>query len=244
MTADEVRVCFEKDVYSNEKYHAFCKNKLAEFNKVQKKAPQNKPCARVYQYVVKESNQKYYFVLMIRSGWGDNKLHSLMLADVDGGEKGKLFILEEKGRNVCHALKVHFLNRHNERLGFHDGTTLQKLARYLIHGYLYSSFWYEEEEKRYVRNVCACKDGLVLCEMDTKCGFLYFNTFVSKEMLKGTQREAFNEIVTDYYEEESHEVYRTFRKSRKEGLDMLNANSILRSDKRKIAREIYDQYFE
>ena len=243
MTASEVRSNFDKDVYENDDFNRFFKNKVLEFKKIQRKTPPKQPCVRIFSYFAKASNQKYLLALMIRCQYGDDKCHSMVIADVDGGERGRLFLMGEKGRSFTHALSVHFLNRHNERMGHHESTVLQKLARYFVYAYLYSSFWYEEKDTRYIRNVCACKHGLALCEIDRKYGFLFFRTFVNKDMLKDSQLEAFNKVITKDYESDCDDLFRTFLKSKEDGMAKLNGIGIYENDKREIAREIYNKFF-
>lgn len=244
MRPDEIRSNFEKDVYDNDAFDKFLERKRQEFKKVQKNVVNNQSCIRLYPYFSKESNQKYILAMMVSTQYGDKQRHTLVIADVDGGEKGRLFVMGSKGYNLTHAIRVHFLNRHNERMGYHDETTMKKLARYLLNGYFYCSFWYEEEDKRYKENVCGCQHGIALCEVDTKYYVRYYHTFVTKEMLKDSQRRAFEKVVSDDFENRSAELYRTFRKSEREGLEWLEGLDISESERRKMAKDIYNEYFE
>lgn len=132
---------------------------------------------------------------------------------------------------------THFFRRYAERALGDKEMALEKAAQYFV--------------TRNAANICVyCKgddfvyavnDGIILCRLDRKRSILVRKTFVSMEMLRHTQKTAYDKIkdVLAHYEDKVRECARSGTSVTSVTIDSTYAHILMNE-----ANDIYKQYFE
>jgi len=105
-----------------------------------------------------------------------------------------------KGR-LMEVYTSHFFKRYQERT--HSRHSYPTIVAQFLARTLSTTLLYLDEEN--LRAVYACRDGIILCTVDIEKQLAYYRTFVSAEMLKNTQREAY-EIYLKYLPQLLHDT--------------------------------------
>jgi len=182
MTKNEVTGQFRKDF--SDGLQAFIDYKGAEWLKVRKRLLPKQCGYKIYPFSM--DRQKY--LLTYFKSRDLMSVNSMTIFAVVKGYSTLYYILNPSLEEMC-AVTSHFLCRYAERTGF-PFSVQEALGRFSVeNAYQKSIYWTED------RTVFACRQGLILAEWDKKRNFLVWKTFVSLDMLKDTQREAYEKII-------------------------------------------------
>lgn len=101
------------------------------------------------------------------------------------------WITKQYGKYEASALTAHCLHRYSERALGQTGMTAEKVMMQMVKRNGLYIVVYADEKDNFVR---ACRDGIFLGRRDNARSVEVFKTFVSMEMLKQTQRAAYDEV--------------------------------------------------
>lgn len=236
MTADEMGQHIETDIRKMERwldyqYHAFMK-------KV-KKRPPRLAYYKICEKTVKTSHQKYYFVLT-HTCLDGKKFDVLWTIVAELRDYARTYYVFPKSAldNKIRMFSSHLIKRYAERIGipFSEKSLFEFINRNICQCCIY-----KDNPDEPTKMVYAAADGLILSQVTDK-NLCIGRTFISKDMLKTTQREAFERIYDTVVDATTQTA-----KSLRMGYDKDRFASQYSRENRYIfesCQEIYTKYFE
>lgn len=203
-----------------------------------RKLPPRQMGGEAIPYRFKQLNQDLLLVI----GKTDQNTYGSCAMAVVPYHNGKLFynFSSWDTESYMEVYTSHYFRRYQERThSRHSYPTIvaQYMARTLIASLLYLDF-------DNGRAVYAIPDGLSLCTLDKDKWLIIHRTFVSAEMLKTSQREAYA-IYLEHQDDIMHFTNKAFRKKWKHAKDFYHSvEDAPLNNLREIAGKIYAQYWE
>lgn len=240
MTATEMRQSIEAD------YPAIA-HKTADILKQWRKrvlrTNRTRRMAWVQSITCAKSKQEYMFVFV----WDPDvrRLDYFILFAVVHDYTHTYYIADTVHDEIGDTLTAytdHFFHRFAERTGMGTGIPIEQAIVAYYRGYTQPVLLYWDQDADVHRAVYAEQQGIKLADVDTNKWILY-RTFISLDMLKPTQREAYRNVMeliergTDLRNkcDRTYGRWRDYMKKEDEesSIDIINK-----------ARDIYAQYFE
>lgn len=233
MTADEIASQLKRTPAGLDKVMT---EQEAQWKRTVKKYPWSR-----YRVIEMHSNTQCQDYLRVLTHLGNDKnrgIHHYSLAKVYDGKRMN-YIGSFAGRSLVAIYSTHFFERYRERTNRPELTIEQAIGEFMVEC-PYMSDIYDDNNGRIVY---AIPDGICLCEYTTgKCTKIYFRTFVSLDMLKDTQLQAWSQVRDDLLKLKEHsERYLDSDKWWKKKNDI--CDSTMGSLNRREADAIYSQYF-
>jgi len=237
MSASQMGAHMERDIRDIDNVIGY---KYEEFKKVCKKANPMQELSRVYTATCFNSRQKYYLVFNRRFMGGKMRIGSVPIAIVE--DRNRTYYVVPKNpydqQNVLYS--SHLIERYAERMNI-PYSMPSTLARYFKDN-AFEQMIYKDDFDNPTSEVYAVNDGIILAQVteDHKC---IYRTFVSYDMLKDSQREAF-EIVRNKLKSMPDDVVRLLQET---GYDKHKAGLLLDEETKKINLEainVYKTFFE
>ncbi len=230
MNANDLQRIYESD---RERIYRFLYHKESELRRQMKKGFAKK-CARCYDY--KTDNADYKLALCVYS---KRSIIDIYMYIKDTNEYVVVTARDAIAETACMVFTPHYIKRMGERLHGDRNMDINKILTYFIlHCNTVINIYHN------VANfVFAIHGGISLAVYDGKRGLMLMKTFVSKEMLKSTQIEAFGRVAAliDHFDKYTEE------KSGRNGNTSLTILRELNKELEKInmseINEIYGQYF-
>lgn len=230
MTRDEITAHVSKD-------NKLCKKAIkkidADWKNLSTKKSSSYMLHKEYEYFSKESNQRY-FILYIKSP-KFNGIFRSRIAEVKDENRTYYVVCPTNTQFFLNIISSHCLSRFFERMHLTRGSLKEDLSSFMFYC-VPSRPIYSEDDKV----VLALRDGLALCEKNEEAHKLIYRTFISKELLKQTQREALEKI-SDEMDLQSSMIRICSNQQQLKAVQMAFS---FRSELRKEAEAIYKEYFE
>lgn len=239
MTCSEMRAAFEADYPAISRKAA---EALRQWRKQVIRSNRTRRMTRVQSISCVKSKQEYMFVFV----WDPDvrRFDYFVLFAVVHDYNHTYYIADtvqyESGDTLT-AYTDHFFHRFAERTGMGSDTTIEQSIAAYYRGYTQPVLLYWDEYDEMHRAVYAEQQGIKLADVDSDKWILY-RTFVSLDMLKPSQREAYRTVMEliergNNLRNKCDRQYGRFSDYQKD--DYEEAFAIINE-----ARDIYAQYFE
>lgn len=190
MTSDEVIRHIKNDMA--EGLMTFIHHKKNDWLKYRKHLLPRQYGFQCYKWTNKHTNQQYVFTFT-KSKCMEKVPDSLTVyAEVSGARK-QYYCLNINTGDIC-ICSSHFFNRYAERTGIpavYPAIIGKFHANNVTHQIIYADPVDTPDRRRFVY---AVNDGIILGEIENRRKVYIFRTFVSLDMLKDTQRQAYNVV--------------------------------------------------
>lgn len=181
MNRHEVHAQFQKD----EGFRRFFDHKIEEWKKIKKKMLPKQIGGKAWPWHSKKLHQDFIFIMCKQTIYDDAVA---VYAKVRGNGRDYYYAPNINAPEMVCVFSTHFWQRYAERMGFLFAMP-QVIVKFHSRNPYQNAIYVNMVENRVVY---ATHDGILLCEIDQKRGLYIIRTFVSKAMLKETQREAYN----------------------------------------------------
>lgn len=209
----------------------------ADWKRLLKKFPRSRSWVQPVR--CSESNQDY---LCVHVHVGKDRMHGVMRKEfaVVHDERRNLYITSLLNYTQVAIHTSHFFERYRERTNRLNLSIDQTIGEYFYNTLCIATIYISEQ-----RIVFAIAEGICLCEYDVNdCNKLYFRTFVSYDMLKQTQEQAWRIVQNSLLQIRNHSVNAKDPGSPKwleQRERLISSLGYLDSE---CAMKIYSQYFE
>lgn len=240
MNAHEMLTHIATDMNSDN-MKAWISGRYKDFFKVMKKRPPKLAYRHTFIRTTKDTHQEYLFFFSHKAGTNGEFYDSMVYITILRCYKYVYYILPQmKPNESVVMISSHALQRWMKRTNRFYTNDMEALWHFQSYNYCGVALYMDDRENP-KKIVYAFSDGLMLADVPMSDKIIC-RTFVSADMLKGTQQEAFDKIIA-YVEKSADEM--KLRRSQKESYEDIHRD-LCQKDKEVflLCTQIYAKYFE